>query len=177
MGHQLRAQLATTDSGETILHVEAQGTPWASALLLVSWHPHETSALLQGLVLLDHPSPQAWCSGAIRLGRLTDEAEIVVVEQALDVTLLHEVPVTTVQTSVNRAVDRRGWRQWYRQHGATLAPALRQAIITALEESERLTSQHPQGDMRCGISTMPSNSSASATVRGVMRPRRIGRTS
>jgi len=35
-GHSLRAQLATTDSGETLLHVEAQGPQWASALLLVS---------------------------------------------------------------------------------------------------------------------------------------------
>jgi hypothetical protein len=133
-GQHLRAQLATTDSGETILHVEAQGTQWASALLLLSWQPHETRALQQGLMLLDHPSPQAWCSGAIRLGRLTDEAEIVMAEQALDVALLHKIPVATVQTSVDRAVDRRGWRTWYRQHEDTLAPVLRQAIATALEE-------------------------------------------
>jgi hypothetical protein len=133
VGQHLRAQLATTDSGETILHVEAQGPQWDSALLLLSWQTHETSALQQGLVLLDHPSPQGWCYGAIRLGRLTDEAEIVVAEQALDVALLHEVPVATVQTSVDRAMDRRGWRMWYRQHGATLAPVLRQAIATALE--------------------------------------------
>ncbi|MCI0573721.1 MAG: hypothetical protein L0Y66_23545 [Myxococcaceae bacterium] len=76
----LRAQLYRTNRGETILHVEAEGTPWASALLLLSWQPHETGALQQGLMLLDHPSPQAACSGAIHLGRLTDETEIVVVE-------------------------------------------------------------------------------------------------
>jgi hypothetical protein len=153
VGQHLRALLTTTDSGETILHVEAQGPQWAGALLLLSWQPHETRALQQGLVLLEHPSPPAWYSGAIRLGRLTDEAEIVVAEHALDIALLHEVPVTTVQTSVDRAVDRRGWRLWYRQQGDTLAPVLRQAIATALEASSRLTSQRPQGDTRCGIST------------------------
>lgn len=135
MGQHLRAQLATADSGEAILHVEAEGTQWASALLLLSWQTHEASALQQGLVLLEHPSPETGCYGAIRLGRLTDEAEIIVAEQALDVALLHAVPVTTVQTSVDRAVDRRGWRTWYRQYGDTLAPVLRQAIATALEES------------------------------------------
>lgn len=56
-------------------------------------------------------------------------------EQALDVALLHEVPVTTVQTSVDRAVDRRGWRMWYRQYKDALGPALRQAVATALEET------------------------------------------
>ena len=85
-------------------------------------------------MLLDHPSLQAWCSGAIRLGRLTDEAAIVVAEHALDVALLPEVPVTTVQTSIDRAGDHRGWRTWYCQHGDSLAPALRQAVATALEE-------------------------------------------
>jgi hypothetical protein len=133
VGQHLRARLATTNSGETLLHVEAEGTPWAGALLLVSWQPHATGALQQGLVLLAHPSPPAWCAGAIRLGRLTAEAEIVVAEQALDVALLHEVPVTTVQTSIARAVDRRGWRRWYRQYGDNLAPALQQAIATLLE--------------------------------------------
>jgi hypothetical protein len=108
VGQHLRAQLTATDRGETILHVEAEGTPWASALQLLSWQPHETGALQQGLVLLDHPSPQAACSGAIHLGRLTDEAEIVVVEQALDLALLHAMPVARVQASIDRAVDRRG---------------------------------------------------------------------
>ena len=84
-------------------------------------------------MLLDHPSLQAWCSGAIRLGRLTDEAEIVVAEHALDVALRQEIPVATVQASIDRAVDRRGWHTWYHQHGDSLAPALRQAIATALE--------------------------------------------
>jgi hypothetical protein len=140
VGHHLRAQLAPTAGGETILYVEAEGMQWAGALLLLSWQPHETSALQQGLVLLEHPSPPAGCSGAIHLGRLTDEAEIVVAEQALDLALLHEMPVATVPASIARAVDRRGWRRWYRQHGATLAPVLRHAIATALEASERLTS-------------------------------------
>jgi hypothetical protein len=134
-----------TNSGETILHVEAQGPQWAGALVLLSWQPHETDALQQGLILLDHPSPQAGCSGAIRLGRLTDEAAIVVAEQALDRALLHAMPVATVQASVDRAVGRRGWRTWYRQHGAALGPTLRQAIATAMEAIERLTSQRPQG--------------------------------
>jgi hypothetical protein len=135
VGQYLRAQLVTTDSGETILHVEAEGAPWAGSHILLSWQTHEASALQQGLVLLNHASSQVWCYGAIRLGRLTDEADIVVAEQALDVALLHEVPVATVQASVDRAVDRRGWRTWYRQHGDSLAPALRQAIATALEET------------------------------------------
>jgi hypothetical protein len=135
VGQHLRAQLATTHSGETILHVEAAGPQWAGAFLLLSWQPHETGALQQGLVLLDHLSPQAWCYGAIHLGRLTDEAEIAVAEQALDLALLHKVPVATVQASIDRAADRRGWRTWYRQHGDTLGPALRQAVATALEET------------------------------------------
>jgi hypothetical protein len=65
---------------------------------------------------------------------LTAEAEIVVAEQALDLALLHEIPVATVQASIDRAVDRRSWRTWSRQHGDRLAPALRQAVATALEE-------------------------------------------
>jgi hypothetical protein len=97
-------------------------------------------------VLLDHPSPKAWGYGAIRLGRLTDEAEIVVAEQALDVALLHEVSTATVQTSIDRAVDRRGWRTWYRQHGDSLAPTLRQAIAPVLEETSMPTAQRLQGD-------------------------------
>ena len=52
---------------------------------------------------------------------------------ALDLALLHAVSTATVQTSIDRAVDRRGWRTWYRQHGDSLAPALRQAVATALE--------------------------------------------
>ncbi len=135
MGQYLHAQLETTDSGETILHVEAEGTRWAGALLLLSWQTHETSALQQGLVLLAQPSVQAACYGALLLGRLTEEADIVVAEQAIDITLLHELPVATVQASIDRAVDRRGWRTWYRQHKDALAPALRQAIATALEET------------------------------------------
>ena len=123
VGHHLRAHLSMTHSGETLLHVEAEGAQWASALLLVSWQTHETRALQQGLVLLAHPSPPVLCSGALHLGRLTDEAAIVVAEHALDVALLQEVPVTTVQTSIDRAGDRRGWRRWYCQHGDSLAPA------------------------------------------------------
>ena len=145
VGQHLRAQLSLTDSGETILHVEAEGAPWARALLLLCWQPHDTGALQHGLVLLDHPSPQAACSGAIHLGRLTDEAAIAVAEQALNLALLYAVPVATVQASIDRAMDRRGWRTWYRQHGATLAPVLRQAIATALEASERLTAPRPPG--------------------------------
>lgn len=134
VGQNLRAQLAATDSGETLLHVDAEGVQWAGALLLLSWQIHEASALQEGLVLLHHPSPQVGCYGSIRLGRLSDETEIVISEQALDVALLHELPVATVQASVDRAVDRRGWRTWYRQYKDALGSALRQAVASALEE-------------------------------------------
>lgn len=134
VGQHLRAQLAITESGETMLYVEAEGAQWAWALVFLSWQTHEAGALQHGLVLLERPSPQGWCSGAIRLGRLTDEAEIVVAEQALDVALLHDIPLATVQASIDRAVDRRGWRTWYRRQQDALGPALCRAIATALEE-------------------------------------------
>ena len=63
VGQHLHAQLSATDSGEALLHVEAEGLQWAGALLLLSWQTHEASALQEGLVLLDHPSPQGGATG------------------------------------------------------------------------------------------------------------------
>jgi hypothetical protein len=133
VGAHLRAQLVTTASGDTCLHLEAVGAQWADALVLLSWQPHEASALQQGLVLLSPPAPSGPCAGAMTLGRLTEEADVVILEQPLDRALLPALAVPLVVASIDRALDRRGWRTWYARYGATLPPALRQAIAAALE--------------------------------------------